>query len=137
LIDYAAVESGVLSALATLGVNTLEIYSGQLEDEFETISARFPAVYVVCSDASFEPQNRADKVKMGIDIFCCARDIGLAGEARIAAQGIASNVRTLLHRKRIGIDGVLTVTSERLMFWHPKSRIAVMHSKYEFITVNL
>lgn len=140
LINYTNIEQYILTELdplkTTHGVKTLEIYSGQLENEFSEIISLFPAVYVVCSNADFEPKNMMDITNATIEIMCCDRDIRLTGEARQGAHGLVLGVRELLNRNNLSKTGVLFIKRERLIFWHPINRIAVMGANYEFKTMN-
>ena len=133
MIDYNEIENSVIATLSgVVGVNTLSVYSGQLQDEFKTVAARFPAVYVLCSGSSWTPKNQREQVAVKVEIYCCARDIRMT-EARIGAQDLCLEIRKLLNRKRVsGAEFILN--NEKLVFWHPESRIAVMGAFYNFNT---
>jgi hypothetical protein len=73
-------------------------------------------------------------VQVKLEIFCCARDIRNAGQARTSAQSLALEVRRLLNRKAV-LSAEYILDQEKLIFWHPKSRIAVMGCFYHFVAI--
>ena len=144
--EFEQVENAVIAALEPLlssGLKTLETYSGQMDvDDIETVTFRFPCVYIVVPGLSLIDANRYDKYHMELTLIVGDRNV--RGNIA-AARGDASSpgvyalleaTRGRMHRQKI-MDGwtPLTLKSENSLVYAPKASICIYTADYMLRTV--
>lgn len=139
--DFEEIEDAVIAALdplRSIGLRTLDTYSGELEvEELEEMTHQFPCVYVIANGLSLKPGNRYDKYEAGVTVI--VGDRNLRG-SKAAARGDASSpgvyalllaARGELHNKKLlAAWAPLVLTDEAPLVYSPKQNICLYTAEY-------
>lgn len=140
--EFEAIEDAVidkLKPLKSIGLKTLETYSGQMDvEEMAYLIPLFPCIYVIAARLRLEDANQYDKYYAGVNLI--VGDSNIRGNIA-AARGDGSSPgvyellkqsRVLLHRKKI-IPGWswLIVTDEAPLIYAPKQNICIYTAEYK------
>ena len=133
-----------LEELRSAGLNTLEIYSGQMNlDEIDDLTIQFPCIYVVSGALGVETINRWDKYKAEITLI--VGDSNIRGSLA-AARGDASSpgvydllkaARSLLHKQKLlGGWTPPQILRETPLIYAPEKNICIYTAEYSLRSVN-
>lgn len=139
--EFEQMEDAILSALApltSLGLRTLESYSGQLDvEELEEVTIQFPCIYVVMTGLGLTEDNRYDRY--GLEILLIVGDRNVRGSAAAARGDSASpGIYTLLeaarariHRKKV-LPGwpPVVLRSETPLVYAPQNSVCLYSATY-------
>lgn len=144
--EFEALENYVISALDPLrgeGLKTLETYAGQLDvDDIESVTFRFPCVYVVVPKLALTETNRYDKYSMDITLIVGDRNVrgssaAVRGDATSpGVYALLEKIREKLHRKQLASGWApLTMVSESSLVYAPDASICLYTAEYTTKTV--
>ncbi len=132
-----------LEALKSIGLETLETYSGQMNmEDVEDLTIQFPCLYVITGLLQLEGVNRCDKYSATITLL--VGDSHIRGSAA-AARGDASSpgvyellfeARCLLHNRKLLAGWTPPrATSEAPLIYAPEKNICIYTAEYRMCAV--
>lgn len=133
-----------LDALKPEGLNTLEIYSGQMNlDDVDDLTIAFPCIYVVAGGLDVETLNRWDRYKTEITLIVGDRNIrGSLAAARgdVSSPGVyelLKAARILLHKKKLLAGWTPPrISRETPLIYAPEKNICIYTAEYSLRSIN-
>lgn len=140
--EFETLEDATLTTLAGLmaqGLKTLEPYAGQLEtSELDSITLRFPCIYVIAGPLKVQIRNRYDDKKASVVLFVGDKNIRGAEAATRGDAGspgvyeLLSLARTALHRVKVHADwSPLECSGEEVVAYSAVSKLCIYSATYE------
>ena len=132
-----------LEALKSIGLETLETYSGQMNmEDMDDLTIQFPCLYVIAGGLQLDGVNRYDKYSAAITLFVGdSHPRGSAAAARGDALSpgvyeLLKDARGLLHNKKLLAGWTPPqVTSEAPLIYAPENNICIYTAEYRMRAV--